>query len=130
MFGALGEEIEYCPQLHNNMIEFIISYILPILSGNSSSLLKARGCEVISSYPYLNLPAENLQSIFQFIYSCLTENKEPYLNIYALEAFTHLIVKYEEFMKMIVPYLADILKVYTELMRQSNGEVHEVIKSF
>lgn len=68
---------------------------------------------MISAYPYVNLPHQNLQAIFQFIYSCLTESKEPYLNIYSLEAFTHLIVKYEEFMKMIVPYLADILKVYT-----------------
>ena len=31
---------------------------------------------------------------------------------------------------MIVPYLADILKVYTGLMRESNGQVYEVIKSF
>lgn len=33
-------------------------------------------------------------------------------------------------MDLIVPYLQDILNVYTNLMKESNGEVSEVISSF
>jgi len=53
IFSALAEDVEVCPQLHSSMSQFISSYILPILSGNSSTLLKARGCEIISSYRYV-----------------------------------------------------------------------------
>lgn len=41
-----------------------------------------------------------------------------------------MICKYDSFLALIIPYLADILKVYTSLMKESNGEVYEVIKSF
>lgn len=129
IFGSLAEDVEEYPELHKSMSQFISSYILPILSGNSNIVLKSRGCEIISCYKYVEIPEENLQQIFQFLYTCLTEVKEPYLNIYALEAFTQLICKYDKFMKIIVPYLQDILKVYTTLMKESNGEVEEVVKS-
>lgn len=113
------------------MCQFIISYILPLLSDpQNSTIMKARGCEIISCYKYIELPASNLQSIFQFIYGCLIENKDSYLRVYALEAFTQLICRYDGFMGIIVPYLGEILKVYTGLMKESNGEVEEVIKSF
>jgi hypothetical protein len=130
IFGALSEEVEGNQQLHGSMSEFIVSYILPILKGNTNSMIKAHGCEVIAVYKYVDLPENQLQTLFQFIYNCLVESKDTYLNIYALEAFTELICKYDSFLSLIVPYLQNILNVYTTLMKESNGEVYEVIKSF
>jgi hypothetical protein len=71
----LSEEIEGCQQLYGSMGEFIVNYILPILSGNTSSIIKARGCEIIAVYKYIEIPQGNLQNIFKFIYTCLTEVK-------------------------------------------------------
>jgi hypothetical protein len=130
IFGALSEEVEGCQQLYGSMVEFIVGYILPILKGNTNSMMKAHGCEIIAVYKYVELPEDQLQTIFQFIYTCLVESKDTYLNIYALKAFTELICKYDNFLAIIVPYLQNILNVYTTLMKESNGEVYEVIKSF
>jgi hypothetical protein len=35
------------------MSEFIINYIMPILSGDINSIIKARGCEIIAEYKYV-----------------------------------------------------------------------------
>lgn len=48
VFSALADDIEDIPDLHQNMCQFIINYIMPILANNSTSraslMLKARGC--------------------------------------------------------------------------------------
>lgn len=77
----------------------ILNYVRPLLKENSHVLLKARACELISCYNYLEFPEEGVKDLAQLIYNCLLggqpgdKDKEVYLKIYACHAFNS-IMKY------------------------------------
>ena len=106
-----------------------MTYILPNLQPTNESLIRSRGCEIVAAYSFISLPENELQSVFQAVYTCLMDQKNIYLNIYAVSAFSQLINKYDKFLAHIIPYLADILPVYTNLLKQSNSEVGPIMGS-
>ena len=106
-----------------------MTYVLPNLSKENQSVIRSRGCELIAVYSFIPLPEEGLESVFSAVYACLLVENNPYLNIYAITAFSQLINVYDKFLNHIIPYLETILPVYTGLLKESNVEAGPVMKS-
>ena len=49
----------------------VLTYAKPLLSNEHHIMIRARSCELISSYSYLDLPEEHIVSIAELIYGCM-----------------------------------------------------------
>ena len=94
IYGGVAKSIEEDSGLYGNMVEFIVGYVLPLLHADNPEIIRARACQILTQYAYLILPESHLKDIFQGVYACLMESKDTYLNVFAIEAFSHLLAKY------------------------------------
>lgn len=53
------------------MMVLILNYVKPLLGGEHHIMLRARSCELIASYNYLDLPEDQITALAQLIYNCL-----------------------------------------------------------
>ena len=83
---------------------------------------------MIASYHYLELPEDKVGDLALLVYSCLlvgSTEKEIFLKIYACHAFNS-IMKYDNIVEFVRPYLPDILRIYTALLETDTS----IIKNF
>ena len=125
----MSSEIKYLNDpLDDRMILLVLSYVKPLLSSEHHILVRARACELISYYSYLELPEEHLTLLAESIYGCMmvgNTEKETFLKIYACNAFNTL-MKYSTIAQFIRPFIPDILKIYTDLLPADSS----IIKNF
>lgn len=91
-------------------------------------MIRARACELISRYNYLDFPEDQMTEMANLIYGCLLTgkgDKETFLKIYACHAFNS-IMKYDSIAEFIKPYIPDILAIYTDLLQADTS----IIKNF
>lgn len=100
------------------MTLLITSYVKPLLKEDNHLLVRARACQLLASYNYLELPEDSLIDIATLTYNCLlvgNSEKENFLKIYACNAFNSLL-KYNQIIEFIKPHLQEILRIYTSLL--------------
>jgi len=56
------------------MIVLIIEFVKPLLKESNHIMLRARACQLLASYNYLDLPQEHLSEIAQDVYNCMLVN--------------------------------------------------------
>ena len=72
MFTEISTEVRYLlDKLNDKMIILVLNYVKPLLGDENHILMRARSCELISSYIYLDLPEENIVSVAELIYGCM-----------------------------------------------------------
>ncbi len=106
----------------------ILNYVKPLLKDGNHILIRARSCELIARYSYLDFPEDQMTELATLIYSCLLAGKgekETFLKIYACHAFNS-IMKYDAIAEFIKPFIPDILSIYTDLLQADAS----IIKNF
>jgi len=53
------------------MIALLLNYVQPLLKDDQHILIRARGCQMIASYHYLELPETQIKDMAMLIYGCL-----------------------------------------------------------
>ena len=95
----MSTELKYLAEkVDDKMVVLIQSYVKPLLAEGNHLMIRARACELINHYSYLDLPEENITDLAGLVYSCMLVGKseqETFLKIYAVNAFNSL-MKYEQ----------------------------------
>ena len=97
------------------------------MMSHQSELLRARACEVFTSYIDLPLAETTLEKAAASIYQCFQSGSLP-IRTHAARALSDLLVKYDHLAAFIHPYLADILASYLKLIDSIDAD--DVIYSF
>ena len=72
LFTEMSTELKYLTdKLDEKMIILVLNYVKPLLSSENHIMIRARSCELISSYDYLDFPEEHITDIASLIYNCL-----------------------------------------------------------
>ena len=110
------------------MIMLVLNYVKPLLAEGNHIMVRARSCELISCYNYLDFPQEQIGDVASQIYNCLlvgNSEKEIFLKIYACNAFNSL-MRYEKIEEFSQPFIPDVLRIYTDLLQADSS----IIKNF
>ena len=129
IFSEMSTEVQFLSSpLEEKMTLLITAYVRPLLKEENHLLVRARACQLLASYNYLDLPEESLVEIATLVYNCLlvgSSEKENFLKVYACNAFNGLL-KHAQIIAFIKPHLHDILRIYTSLLEADVS----IIKNF
>jgi hypothetical protein len=129
LFTELSTELKHLKEvMDETMVALVLNYVKPLLGEQHHILLRARACELLSSYSYLELPEEQIKDLAGLVYSCLlvgNSEKEVFLKVYACNAFNSL-MKYPQIAEFIRPSIPEVLRIYTDLLQTDPS----IIKNF